>query len=67
MGDCETEQFDLFITIILNTSFYLGVTILIVMVTIGLYFFIFHCFWKPYSKRYNLLTLIVVLNLKKIV
>ena len=51
MGDCETEQFDLFITIILNTSFYLGVTILIVMVTIGLYFFIFHCFWKPYSKR----------------
>ena len=52
MGDCETEQFDLFITIILNTSFYLGVIILIVMITIGLYFFIFHCFWKPYSKRY---------------
>ena len=52
MGDCETEQFDLFITIILNASFYLGVTILIVMVTVGLYFCIFHCFWKPYSKRW---------------
>lgn len=54
MGDCETEQFDLFITIILNASFYLGVTILIVMVAVGLYFCICHCFWKPYSKRYNL-------------
>ena len=53
MSECESKQFDLFIKIILNVSFYLGFVLLIIMVSIGLYFFIFHCFWKPYSKRFN--------------
>ena len=53
MSECESKQFDLFIKIILNVSFYLGFVLLIIMVSIGLYFFIFHCFWKPYSKRFD--------------
>ena len=53
MAECgEPRHLDLFITIILNCSYYLGLTILTIMCLIGIYFVFTHCCWKPYSKRY---------------
>lgn len=51
MIECEPQQMDIFIEIILNISFYLGFIILTIMCLVGIYFFFEQCCLKPWRKR----------------
>ena len=58
MADHCEKQFDFFTSLILDFSLYLGLTLLAIMVTLGLYFFIKYCCCKRCRKRWVLLSFI---------
>ena len=50
--NCE-RKFDFFTRLILDFSLYLGFTLLAIMITIGLYFFLKHCCCRRCRKRWS--------------